>query len=154
MGNKLVQGIQNRPIPIEALGSSATKFDAIRRNIDTLWNRLNDLINNQTQILTQVASIQSTVDSILVSSGITLNEVIIYLRSKNIDWDDMVPTVNAEKDPTQRLWKRNGITIVTETLTYNQYGHISTQVFVGEINETRTYTYDTDNTTITRIQKT
>ncbi len=84
---------------------------------------------------------------------VTEYAVVNYLRSQQIEWDDVAITRNSQGDPTQRLWKRSSATKVTEALTYNTYGHIATQVFTGEMANTRTYSYDTDNFTITGVTK-
>ncbi len=64
-----------------------------------------------------------------------------YLRGKIGDFDDMDPTYDSNGFLIERLWKRDTVIRVIETLTYNPYGNIAIQVFSGDITETRTYTY-------------
>ncbi len=75
----------------------------------------------------------------------TEQAVVEYIRSKNIQWDNIVPTFNANNQVTQRLYKRATVTKVTEVLAYDAYRNISTRTFTGELAEIWTYTYTLTN---------
>lgn len=72
------------------------------------------------------------------------------LRARVRNYDQIVYTTS-NNNITQILYKRASITEMTEARTYNAYGHIATRTFTGDLAETWTYSYDTDNFTVTGI---
>jgi hypothetical protein len=84
----------------------------------------------------------------------TEQAVVEYLRSKKVDWDETAHTVDSNGNISEILYKRSSVTKVTETRTYNAYMNVSTIVLSGEISGTWTYSYDTDNQTLTGVART
>jgi len=72
------------------------------------------------------------------------------LRARLRDYDEEAYTTTSG-DVTQVLYKRLTVTLLTEARTYNAYGHIATATFTGDLAETWTYSYASDNFTPTGI---
>ncbi len=154
MANPLLQGASDRPVPIESVSDVNTKFDSIRDNINTLWKKTSDIKG----IKEELVRLSTAIDSILVSissPSLTLVDVILYLRSKNIDFDEIpAPTRDSDNNITQTLYKRGGSTVVTEVRAYTKYGHISTQTLTGEVEATWTHSYKSNNSVWNGVTRT
>lgn len=126
-------------------------------NIRTLWKRYKALSLLISEFVDSVYNYtDNSVTNISGGGGLAVAEVNAliqsYFRSKLKDFDQSA-TTNSDGQVTQILYKRAGATKITEVITYNAYGNISTQTFSGEITGTWTYSYDTDNQTLTGVVK-
>jgi len=73
------------------------------------------------------------------------------LRARLRDYDEEAYTEDTKENVTQVLYKRSSVTQLTEARTYNIYDHIATAVFTGDLTETWTYSYASNNFTVTGV---
>ena len=158
MTSPLVQDANDFPVSIRAFDNDDSKFDATQNNIETLWDKLTIIKKFYNELLVQIKEIQTEIEDDDIenedNSALKLDDVIDYLRSQKIEWDSNTYTTDANGNVTQILYKRAGVTKVTWVNAYNAYMNISTVTLTGEIEGTWTYSYDTDNQTLTGTVKT